>query len=660
MVVEGDAYLGSLASFIHSNEPRLARLSAQSNSLFSTPLQLQLTPHHLYYLLSSFEEIGVDVGRLDVRMRTLRDDSPQNYESFLNSQCSHNQPVDTDSMSMRSVATMNSIVSSIASFWSLLAFSGGTQEERKRAKRLHNLRYLYSCFTILPALRLSPNKKALPIAGFEEFPFDTAVPLGIFKNLSRLDIVDYDPRRFLGWDFLSQTLKYLNLRQCEVHDLDLVLVDLVLDDADGFRYRSCSSRTGAQANSPNGSPNTNADSDNDQQSPLAARRRTGNISTPTSPTKTFQTHVRKRSCSMDGGKYTHTKSHSTRPRAPSSLSTSSRRRYFSSSSSLRNLATTTSRHTDLPKHAWKQLLYLRCSESHLTSLTSSTLLQLTSLVSLDLSHNQFTSIPESLVSLPNLRSLNMAHNRITSCTNLLYHRLPSLEYLILCGNQMTGLSGLETLTTLRKLDVRDNCLTDPAELRRLTGLSSLQDVYFTPNPFTRTHTSHRVSIFNYFRESPTANEVLLDGRSPSMLEKMYLIDKVQPIADDTIPEPVATPANDTNTPVKTGDAVMYPSNPSHSSVRLKKFGRSRVIELSSPCSCTGVDITLTNRQLCMTVDDASIDPDDPALSPTVGESYRHKLEALRQSAGSQWLQALANENAQRTSGEAANEAFIVK
>lgn len=69
-------------------------------------------------------------------------------------------------------------MSSMSSVWSTITLSNSTAKAEKQLREYRDdLKYLYSCFTKIPALRLSPDHRARLIKGYEQFPFDTAVPL---------------------------------------------------------------------------------------------------------------------------------------------------------------------------------------------------------------------------------------------------------------------------------------------------------------------------------------------------------------------------------------------------------------------------------------------------------------------------------------------------
>ena len=168
------------------------------------PARLTLTPHHLFYLLTRFQELGVAVGPMDIRVENIHSDaSPANYVSFLN-QAQRRKLRSSDRDSIHSVSSIRSVMSTMSSLWSRLGLLSKSESklEKQKAAVLDDLKYLYSAFTKVPCLRLSPDHKAPLIAGFEEFPFDSAVPLLAFKNVTVLEISDIDFRQFMagtGW-----------------------------------------------------------------------------------------------------------------------------------------------------------------------------------------------------------------------------------------------------------------------------------------------------------------------------------------------------------------------------------------------------------------------------------------------------------------------------
>jgi hypothetical protein len=151
---------------------------------------LTLTPHHLFYLLSRMGELDISVGPMNVRLENIHSDpSPGNYVSFLQSKTPARGRSDNDSL--HSVSSVRSVMSGMTSFWSSIGLgSNPSKSEKAKLETERDITYLYSSFTKLPSIRLSPDPRSRLIRGYEEFPFDTAVPL--FASISGLSMAGTD------------------------------------------------------------------------------------------------------------------------------------------------------------------------------------------------------------------------------------------------------------------------------------------------------------------------------------------------------------------------------------------------------------------------------------------------------------------------------------
>ncbi|KAM9039469.1 serine/threonine-protein kinase 11-interacting protein [Sarcophilus harrisii] len=166
------------------------------------------------------------------------------------------------------------------------------------------------------------------------------------------------------------------------------------------------------------------------------------------------------------------------------------------------------------------------------------------LVCADFSYNSLTALDRSLHLLSALQVLNLSHNRVTDCEDFLtalselrhldvsYNRLQSvpvvsptgavLRTLVLRGNELRSLCGLDQLRGLRHLDVAYNLLEQHRELMPLRTLAELQRLHLEGNPLSF-HPSHRAATIQYL--SPQARDAsppgfLLDGEplSPADLQ----------------------------------------------------------------------------------------------------------------------------------------------
>lgn len=137
----------------------------------------------------------VPAGLNNIRLEIIHNEyNPTNYVSFLNSQeqARRRGLSDSDAASIRSVASVKSVMSGMSSIWKSLGLGSNKSAEEEKLIIEKQLKYIYSAyvpcrsstnsrFTKLPSLRLAPDRRAKLITGFEEFPFDQAV-LSQFSN----------------------------------------------------------------------------------------------------------------------------------------------------------------------------------------------------------------------------------------------------------------------------------------------------------------------------------------------------------------------------------------------------------------------------------------------------------------------------------------------
>ena len=539
------------------------------------PAKLTLTPHHLFYLLSKFEDLGVDVGPMNVRLENLQHDAtPSNYVSFLG-HAPRSRGKQSDADSLKSVSSVHSVMSSMSSLWSNLTMANSAAKaEKQMAQYRDDIKYLYSCFTKIPALKLAPDYRARLISGYEEFPFDTAVPLFAFKNVSALEICDLDFRQFHGWDRLSEQLRSLTVKRANADDPVELLQNIVLDDMEKRRKRSFKHQLPTTPSTP-GAPWPN-NSPKGRQIELART-----MSAPNSPfidqrqgsRGSPQSLILDRKGSADGkqasARQERQRSNSP-PRPHSSAHTLSKqhrrsgslryRRSSGSSGSSTHETTPRNSTTDLltlgilPASKWRFLRHLSLAENGLTSLTVTSLAPVAgTLQSLDLSTNLFSEVPDALASLTHLRALNLSNCMIDSLQSLSRNPLPAITTLNLRSNRLPNLAGIERLLSLERVDVRDNRLRDPMELARLAGLPEVIDLYVVKNPFTRTHLNYRVTIFNAFRSTPGhLQDVTIDALAPVYGEKKQLVDRAPELASVPVVKP--PPEDDEEPPAATGGA----------------------------------------------------------------------------------------------------------
>ena len=489
------------------------------------------------------EDLSIPVGPMSVRLESIHaESSPANYVSFLH-QSRKPQRGRSDNDSLHSVSSVRSVMSGMSAIWSSLGLgsSSASKSEKTKAATETDLKYLYSAFTKIPCLRLAPDHRARLIRGYEEFPFDTAVPLHAFKNVQGLEVIDVDFRQFFGWDKLSENLVYLTVKRAKLDDPTDLITCIVLDDADKRRRRSAKNAPSptiswmvpspqktelARSNSDPGSPGdryaTSAspkhimfNKDASETTKEASSSSASNVSPGRRPTTSRATST-----------YRHARTKSKIKRSGSGSSNSSEHSFEARrTGSATNLPISTL----LSASKWQRLKYLSLADNALTSLSVESLAPLAgTLRSLDLSSNLFTEIPDSLASLVALQSLDLSNCMIESLHSLLRYPLPAITRLKLRSNRLRSIAGVERLPSLESINLQDNKLSDPTEMARLTGIPDLREIWVKHNSFTRSHGDYRVTIFNLFRKAPTGytEDLVIDNSGPSYGERKQLVERV--------------------------------------------------------------------------------------------------------------------------------------
>lgn len=684
------------------------------------PAKLTLTPHHLFYLLSRFEDLSIAVGPMNVRLENIHTEASPAYVSFL----SRPQRSKTDRDSIHSVSSVRSVMSGMSSIWSSfgLGKESSSKSEKAKAALEADLKYLYSSFTKIPCLRLAPDHRARLISGYEEFPFDTAVPLHSFKNLSALEIIDMDFRSFYGWDRVSEQLRTLTVKRANLDDPGDLLTGIVLDDIDKRRRRSSKSQPSpvlgwsASANPQAVQGSEFFHSTSAPGSPIAAN----NFAASSSP----QGSPRARGCS--DGLRTHTRTGSISPTRPSSSKQVSTYRHArGSSTKIRRKGSGSSNSSDnsmgqrnsstqsllvagfLPPSKWRFLRHLCLADNSLTTISAAGLVPVANtLHSLDLSSNLFAEVPDSLASLVSLRALNLSNCMIDSLHSLSRYPLPAITALNLRGNRLRSIAGIERLLSLERLDLRDNNLTDPTEIARLTGIPYIREIWVSGNPFTKTHSGYRVTIFNLFRRTPGYSEdIIINSTGPGYSERKQLVSRVAepesaPVVRPAEPDTIVTIDKGART-VLTPPELVYPeldpekrappvapqSQFAVASNRRKKGPRRKIVDLAREDSSTIRTVTdseaadpITKRDIIGSFTNTDFPKDmspksdcEPLTQTTSiesttaqrtpqldkadhvlpdikgldwslgGDVYRQRLEALKNEVGTGWLTVLGDD-----------------
>lgn len=600
---------------------------------------------------------------MKVRLESLHDTSTAtNYVSFLNPS-QRTKSRGSDAGSIRSISSIRSVMSGMSSIFSAFGLGStisAARNEKQKAAIQADLTQLYSAFTKLPCLKLAPDWQAKLVRGYEEFPFDSAVPLYVFKNLQYLEISGIDYRQFFGWDRLAEQLKSLTLHRASIEDPADILIDIVLDDMDKRRRRSGKMHITSPASAQTQVPQS--------RRPLIASQSFGDpfpasyqsISMPGSPeprrgsladiltgppsnetiTLTSQPERRRQSLGrielhdsrLDGPNRPRSSSPQ-RPHTSRHATANSRHNYKvkrsgsgSSQSSMsdswhnpRHSASNLIAPGFVPANKWRFLRHLSLADNSLTTVSAVSLMPLTeTLWSLDLSTNLFTQVPDSLATLTALRALNLSHCMIDSLHSLLRNPLPAITALNLRANRLQSIVGVEKLPSLERLDLRDNRITDPTELARLTGIPHLREIWVEGNPFTRTHRDYRITIFNLFRETPGFTEdIIIDSTGPSYSERKYLKERVAVPVAVPVMKPAAPeiPAVDVSKPAIIQETIAL----DQAALRKERLARPspRAVESEINTSSTRrrrtpkrriVDLATNDRAPTITMISNQIDP----------------------------------------------------
>lgn len=494
--LEGDIYIQKLSKYIKRNEEHLANglLMFSRNkpvSSKSKPSRLSISLHHLYYILEKIDtsSLGVDIGPLNIRL-----DNPNHeptFISFMANNARSSKHFDSDAKSISSMSSMKSIVSNASMYWR--SFNGTIPKDPKSI--IKDIKYLYSSFTKLPCLVLTPNTNINAITGYEEYPCDTAVPMRMFKNLQVLELIDYDPNEIFGWHTLSEQLRILIIRGSKINDLTEFLYHLVVEDETG-RSSFNSIKTVRRSNTNHDVEDTNdhnyiysSNNNNAFKYPSRQKSYTSNI--------TSQTQVTLNSSNGAGSSF--------------------KDQDFDTHSS--------NKENNLGDNKWLLLRQLSIVDTSITSVQALAFKPLTNLVKLNLSNNLLESIPEGLEHLSHIKYINLSDNYIT-CLKGLPSNLKHLTTLNLNHNKIKSLKGLENLYTLEKLDLRRNLLDSIDSLKPILYLfininEKFNNIYLNDNKLPK---NYRIDLFNLVNGIKYANKFMIDDSRPGYFESALLLD----------------------------------------------------------------------------------------------------------------------------------------
>lgn len=487
--IEGDVYIQRLSTYVRRNEEALANglmcFSKNRTNPNIKPLRLSFTIHHLYYITERIESspLGVDVGPLNIKL-----DNPNHvptFISFMANNARSSRHFDSDAKSITSINSMRSIVSSASVYWRSFAFSKDPKVINK------DLRYLYSSFTKVPCLILTPKTKINSITSYEEYPCDTSVPVKMFKNLQVLELVDYEPNEIFGWNILSEQLRVLIIKDSKISDIGEILFNLVIYDESGrssFNFHKPSRKQTQDADTSymdNDHPPFNHNSRHNVK-----RERDKTTGAGSAPKDLLYSDTNLSRFGQDNTTESPTKD------------------YYS-----------------LTDGKWSVLKQLTISETSITSIRPYVFKPLGNLVKLNLSNNLLESLPEGLDQLHNIKYLNFADNYITDL-KALPKNLKYLSTMNFNNNKLESLEGLENLCSLEKIDFRRNELKEikslkPIILQFIKNPEKFDNVYLANNTLPK---NYRIELFNLFNGVKYKNSMKIDDSRPGYFESALLLD----------------------------------------------------------------------------------------------------------------------------------------
>ncbi|XP_075142895.1 nischarin isoform X3 [Leptodactylus fuscus] len=159
-----------------------------------------------------------------------------------------------------------------------------------------------------------------------------------------------------------------------------------------------------------------------------------------------------------------------------------------------------------------------------------------SLTTVDMSHNQISSIDDSVKLTPQVEFLALSHNHIGSIENLqhlynlvhldlsynklsilegVHSKIGNIKTLNLSGNLLENLKGLNKLYSLVNLDLSNNKISQVDEIKNIGSLPCLETVTLTDNPVVIVP-DYRTKVLAQFGDR--AAEVCLDNTSTTEKE----------------------------------------------------------------------------------------------------------------------------------------------
>ncbi|CAG8482693.1 5492_t:CDS:2 [Paraglomus occultum] len=257
--VTGEQYIRTIAHYIRANDRRLTSHSVSSqlsshkrsdsgSGVFSiqhlwsisaaltgtssptpssspvpkTPL-VALDPHHMYYLLTRFSDLGLDVGAFEPDSElVIRQGGGLEISADDN----------TDAASIGSVNSIGSVSSAMSSLSLLSGWNGWSTaaQQAEQGPIEAEIKYIFKAFSRLVGIKVGPFNQRR-IEGSENWPRGSMLSLSPFKSLCHLEIYDIPIKNFDGWDIIQERLESLTVQRGSIDDIVDLFADAVKNSA---------------------------------------------------------------------------------------------------------------------------------------------------------------------------------------------------------------------------------------------------------------------------------------------------------------------------------------------------------------------------------------------------------------------------------------------
>ncbi|XP_055859810.1 uncharacterized protein LOC106068855 [Biomphalaria glabrata] len=303
---------------------------------------------------------------------------------------------------------------------------------------------------------------------------------------------------------------------------------------------------------------------------------------------------------------------------------------------------------------WPALKFVSFTFNSFSSLDDSLRL-LPCVQKLDLSHNSLYSCDPYLVNLNDVLCVTLAYNNLTKIPSFSMASRSSLVSLILRGNNLDTITGIEVLVSLQDLDLGENYLNDHSYLVPLGALSRLKQLQLDGNPIFY-HRLHRALTVSCLSWHAVNSEFELDRRKLTVSEINHFMPQKKPVVS-SIPLTYESRTNlmssnlETNTDYQLSPSSGIGSETDSTDMIARPVSSKKIKHKKTKARRTEI------RDMDTSGDLSSSQGATPGTSPAVNH-YKHQtlarneearrtmkeVEELREHYGPNWLQAIEDKN----------------